>query len=132
MTVLKVRRPSPGRRGELNFQGRSLPVGAEVETRDYPKLGRDKWAQLIRQGVFYDDNLADPDIRRVLEEQRREFGDKIPDVKPLDPVVMLAEQPGLPPMPTPAGEGIACGDCSHVAKNAHGLSIHVSRKHKKE
>ena len=127
MAVLKVRRPSPGKR-ELLLQGTWLPLGAEIDTGNFPQVSETKWAQLIRQGIFDDDHLADPDLKRELDAQVREFGSAR--------VVESRPDPGMPVPLDP--EDIArlekpialmCGECGFQANSDHGLKIHIGRKH---
>jgi hypothetical protein len=134
MAVLTVRRPSPGKR-ELLFQGKHLPVGAEIDTRDFPRVSNlpGKWAQLVRLGIFYDDHLSDPELVREVNSQRDQFGSApLVESRP-EPVVpigqhMDAEDHARLDKPT----GLQCGECGHQANSEHGLKVHVGRSHKKE
>lgn len=130
MTVLTVRRPSPNQRSQLLFQGKRLPLGTEIETRDYPAVRADKWAQLIRLGILRDEQLtATPDIVRELRAQRDEYGDAPLVQTPMDATFVIPESPELPPVP---GTGSVCGECGFEAKNANGLKVHVGRSHAKK
>ena len=145
MAELTVRRPSAaeseqGRR-ILLFQGKRLPVGSQIDTQDFPKVGKipGKWAQLIRLGFFHDDHLTDPQLVREVQAQRDEYGSApLVDSRP-EPVVPIDRDAlGHPAL---SAEDVArlekpialvCGDCGFQANSAHGLKIHIGRSHKKE
>lgn len=137
MTVLKVRRPSataPGVIGNrtLNFQGRRLPIGAEIETRDFPHINAQKWGQLVDQGWFENEGLmGDADIRREMR-RRRDAG--LPSVQeaprfkePIVPVMLAPEDAARLDKPIV----LQCGDCGFQATSSQGLKIHTTRKHAK-
>jgi hypothetical protein len=145
MAVLTVRRPSPSEsrqgRSVLVFQGKHLPVGAQIDTADFPRVGKikGKWAQLIRLGYFHDDHLTDPDLVREVAAQRDEYGsapavDSRPDpVVPIDRdalgnPVLSAEDHARLDKPI----GLQCGECGFQATSAKGLKTHTTRKHTKE
>lgn len=139
MTVLKVKRPSAGLR-VLKFQGRDLPLGAEIDTRDFPRVSAipKKWAQLISQGYFYDiDHTADPELARDVREHRDEFGAPVPvssmpePVVPVDQYLTAQERAELgAQLDKPIG--LECGECGFHAKSDQGLRVHIGRSHKKE
>ena len=145
MAVLTVRRPSPSQteQGErfLVFQGKRLPVGAQIDTRDFPKVSKlkGKWAQLIRLGYFHDDHLNDPELAREVESQRVEYGSAphvdsrpehgIPiDRDALGNRVLSSEDVARLEKPV----GLQCGDCGFQASSPSGLKTHQTRKHTKE
>lgn len=132
MAVLKVRRGSPGKR-DLLLQGKWLPIGTEFDTRDFPRVSKlpGKWAQLIRLGILYDDHLDDPGLLDELRKQREEFG--------ASPVVESRPEPDVPIPLEPEDVArldkptvLQCGECGHQATSAHGLKVHVGKRHKKE
>lgn len=138
MALLRVKRPSPGKR-ELSFQGRRLSVGAEIDTRDFPKVGQipGKWAQLVRVGIFHDDHLNDPELVREVKEQREQYGsaEQVVDNRP-QPVAPIdqfltpqerAEAAALLDKPL----ALQCGDCGFHATSSKGLKTHITRKHQK-
>lgn len=139
MAVLKVKRPSAGKRG-MSFQGQELPVGTEIDTRDFPKVSRlpGKWAQLIRLGWFHDDHLSDPELVREVAAQRDQFGsaeqvvDTRPEpVAPIDPYLTPAERVEVDAtLEKPAA--LQCGECGFQATTPRGLKTHQTRKHTKE
>ena len=142
MAVLTVRRPSPSASSQgdrfLVFQGKRLPVGAQIDTTDFPKVGKikGKWAQLIRLGFFHDDHLTDPDLVREVASQRDEYGSApAVDSRP-DPVVPIDRDalgnPALSAEDVAKLEkpvGLQCGDCGFQATSPSGLKTHTTRKH---
>ena len=115
MTMLKVRRGTKG--PDLVLRGRTLPRGSVFDSSDFadvPALNERKWIQLQEQGLV---ELVDPPGRgvptRAAAEQERahahltDFAASLEDVD------------------TPCPES----DCDYVAKNAHGLKVHVGRRH---
>lgn len=139
MAVLRVKRPSPGKR-DLLFQGRWLTVGASIDTAEFPRVSKipGKWAQLVRLGIFHDDHLEDPELVRELESQRAQFGasEMVIDTRP-EPVAQIdryltqrdrAEVAAVLDKPV----ALTCGECGYHAKSRQGLKVHVGRSHKKE
>lgn len=135
MAVLKVNRPSPGKRF-LSFQGRQIPVGTEIDTRDFPRVSKipGKWAQLVRLGILQDDDLSDPELVREVREQRDQFGtaelrvDTRPE--PVEKIDQFLDAEDHARLDKPIG--LQCGDCGFQAVNPAGLKRHQTRKHTKE
>lgn len=136
MAVLTVRRPSPSASSQgdryLVFQGKRLPVGAQIDTKDFPRVGKikGKWAQLIRLGFFHDDHLTDPDLVREVASQRDEYGsapavDSRPE--PVVPVGRFLDAEDHARLEKPVG--LQCGDCGFQATSPSGLKTHTTRKH---
>ena len=131
MAVLTVRRPSPGKR-ELVFQGKLLPVGASIDTRDFPAVSKmpGKWAQLVRLGILHDEHLSDAELAREVAAQRDQFGsaplvESRPD--PVAPIGQFMDAEDHARLDKPIG--LRCGDCGFQATSERGWKIHVGRKH---
>src|SRR5512139_2120532 len=138
MAVLKVKRPSPAAssqgRSELLLSGRWLPVGAEFDTRDFPKVSKipGKWAQLIRLGFLHDDHLDDPELSREVQAQRETFGSaelvadtRQPRVEPIDRYLSPAERAETAAV-LDKPIGLQCGDCGFQATSQRGLKTHIT------
>jgi hypothetical protein len=139
MTILISKRGPEGKRG-FPFQGRWLPEGTEVDTRDFPRVSAvpGKWDLMIDAGFFEDPRERELDPSRAARRERLRARASRPD-----PVVPIDR-------PTPFGPSLderdaawvaatldkpialQCGECGKQMKNEHGLKIHVSRSHKKE
>lgn len=127
MAVLTVRRPSPNHR-ELLFQGQRLAVGTDLDTRDFPRVEKDKWAQLIRLGILLDEHLSDPDIARALKAQRVEFGESYaPEHRPEPGVPVPLDEEDIARLDKPMS--LQCGECGKQMTSEHGLKVHVGRQH---
>ena len=132
MAVLTVRRPSPGKR-ELVFQGKLLPVGASIDTRDFPAVSKmpGKWAQLVRLGILHDEHLSDAELAREVAAQRDQFGSAPLVESRMDHAVPIPlDEEDVARLDKPIG--LQCGECGFQANSAHGLKIHAGRAHKKE
>src|SRR3990167_2281418 len=141
MALLKVKRPSPtaslqGRR-EFLLDGKWLPVGAEFDTRDFPRVSKlpGKWAQLIRLGFLHDDHLEDPDLVREVRAQRKELGSSelVVDVRPerVEPIDRFLAPSEIAEVHARLDKPLAlqCGDCGFQATSSAGLKTHTTRKH---
>ena len=137
MAVLTVRRPSHNKR-ELLLQGKWLPVGTEIDTRDFPQVSNipGKWAQLVRLGILHDAHLTDPELVREVAAQRDEFGSaqlvpsRMDSFVPIDRDLRgnpALDEEDIARLDKPIG--LVCGDCGFQATSDHGLKIHVGRKH---
>jgi hypothetical protein len=126
-TVLKVAKPSPGKR-DLLFQGQWIPVGTEIDMRNYPQVSAipGKWDLMIDAGYFEDGRAADVDPPRAARRERLRSAAARPD--PVVPVMLDAEDIARLDKPSV----LQCGECGFHATSAHGLKIHVGRSHKKE
>lgn len=142
MAVLTVNRPSAGESNQgrrvLVFQGKRLPVGTQIDTTEFPRVGKipGKWAQLIRLGFFSDDHLTDPELVREVSSQRVQYGsapqvDSRPDpVMPIDRDALgnrVLSADDVARLEKPAG--LQCGDCGFHASSPSGLKTHTTRKH---
>ena len=145
MAVLTVNRPSAGEseqgRRVLVFQGKRLPVGAQIDTSDFPRVGKipGKWAQLIRLGFFSDAHLTDPELVREVNAQRDQFGSApLVDSRPEHGVPIDRDALGNPALSAEdvarldKPVGLQCGECGFQASSPSGLKTHQTRKHTKE
>ena len=127
MTMLKVKK-----RSGFPFQDTRLVGGAEIDTRQFPRVGEHKWAQLLDQGYFELVDKPGRDITRALAERdraRQTLANTAETSVVLTPTGAVEE----PIVETPivvTTEPIACGDCGFTAKTPHGLKVHVGRRHK--
>lgn len=113
MTMLKVLRGTKG--PDLVLRDRTLPRGTvfdSAEFADVPALNEAKWLQLQEQRLV---ELVDPPGRGV-------------------PTRAAAEQERAHAHLTDFAESLVdeehpCPHCDFVAKNGHGLKVHVGRRH---
>ena len=148
MTLLKVKK------AEFPFQGQRLVRGQEIDTADFPVIGVSKWWQLLDLGYL---DLVDQPGQEILkpftgqtvrisdptpgEESRTRIRGVMNRTETIDRKFWtrdelregapraVEEKVSEPPTDAP-DVPLICSDCGHQAKNAHGLKVHVGRKHK--
>ena len=127
MVMLRVRRSL------LELSGRVFRRGETIESREF-RIDQGKWAQLIDHR--YVDLVDKPGD---LDEATR---DEIAAVLRHDNPAMVAPTASawigetgpetVLPIHAAAGTAAPCSECGFVAKTAHGLTIHMARKHSKK
>jgi hypothetical protein len=129
--ALRVAKGSANHR-DLHFQGQWLPVGTEIDKRNYPRVSAipGKWDLMVDAGYFEDlgEEVLDPE-RAARRSRLGTPTSSMPEpVVPVDQFLAPQERAEMnAALDKPIG--LQCGDCGFQANSAHGLKIHVGRKH---